>query len=459
MVKNNYCFLYIDLLKLDIFFKEIKSHLKSNFILDYFLTNSKILDILINMNVKELISNISKNMIENIYLFSGPEVGEKEEIINKIIEKIFDKNEPVIYNFYVDTEFDPIEFYNTMQTDLLFSSKKIVFLKNIEAANQKIIKTIENLIIPSIIRKDTINNIPVSTVNKEKIKLIESMYEIKENNFFLKPSIKESDKKKLVLALNYLRLHSFSKDTYLIMLNETNEKIPNSLLNLLTPNQHIIFWEMFDNEKPKWIKEEFRKQNFYIEDSAVDFIIETVENNKSEFENVIQNIAIFIKSKNDNNNLVDKNTIENFLYHSKDESAFTLYQALLEANLSKSIEILEKIFYTEDELVILNGLVWSHRRFLTALDMYENSNMPEEIIFNELNIKIKKVKDEITKGFKNYNFENMCCMTYYLLELDYYLKTLPDELKLVKFQEFIVKFIYEKNNKAFLKGNLISLLN
>ena len=289
--------------------------------------------------------------------------------------------------------------------------------------------------------------------------IIYRLYDIIENNFVLKLSLKESDKKRLITALNYFKIHSFSNNTYLIMLNETNEKIPNSLINLLTPDQHIVFWEMFDNQKPIWIRQQFRKEGFYIEDNAINFIIDTVENNKAQFENVIQNICTFLKLNPSKGNLIDKNLIEYFLYHSKEESAFTLYQALLEGNLEKSLGILEKIFYTEDELVLLNGLLWSHRRFLAALDMNENQNMAEEAIFKELNIKIKRVKDEISKGLKRYNFSDMCFMTYYILELDYYLKTLPEDLKLVKLQEFLVRFIYGSNRKSFLQGELLYLLS
>ncbi|HOJ65248.1 MAG TPA: hypothetical protein PLE45_12600 [Spirochaetota bacterium] len=409
------------------------------------------------MTVNELKSNISRGIIQNIYLFSGPEIGEKKEVIEQIQSILFQNEEPVVYNFYIDSEFNISDFCDTMQTELLFGLPKIVFLKNIEQANQKVIKTIENLIIPQMIKVETLTKIPISNVNKEKIKIIESMYEVKDQILILKSGLKEADKKKLISALNFLKIRSFRENTYLIMLNETNEKISNSLLNLLTPEQHIIFWEMFDNQKPAWIKQEFKKYELYIEDEAVNFIIDTIENNKSEFENIIQNISIFIKTNNEKN-LVDKNLIENFLYHSKEESAFTLYQAILEANLSKSLEILEKLFYTEDELVILNGLVWSHRRFTIALDMYENKNMPEEAIFNELNIKIKKVKDEISIGLKNYNFKHASFMFYSLLELEYYLKTLPEELKIVKFQEFIVKFIYGNSHKSFLQGDILYLL-
>jgi len=68
------------------------------------------------------------------------------------------------------------------------------------------------------------------------------------------------------------------------------------------------------------------------------------------------------------------------------------------------------------------------------------------------------VKDEISIGLKNYNFKHASFMFYSLLELEYYLKTLPEELKIVKFQEFIVKFIYGNSHKSFLQGDILYLL-
>jgi hypothetical protein len=47
-------------------------------------------------------------------------------------------------------------------------------------------------------------------------------------------------------------------------------------------------------------------------------------------------------------------------------------------------------------------------------------------------------------------------MFHHLSELDYFLKILPDELKLVKLQEFLINFINGDIKNSFLSGDLVT---
>jgi len=126
---------------------------------------------------------------------------------------------------------------------------------------------------------------------------------------------------------------------------------------------------------------------------------------------------------------------------------------MLDCNLEKSLLILNNLFNT-DEFGLLNGLIWAHRRFLKALDLYENQSMSTADIFNNLKITVRKSQDEYKKGFANYSFYHAAYIYSAFSELDYYLKILPDKLKLVKLQEFIVNFITKRNTGKFLNGEL-----
>ena len=80
------------------------------------------------MTVAELKNNISKNLIERIYLFSGNEVGEKNQIIDLIEKKLFPNGTPTKYTFYCDNDLDPHYFIETVNSNLLFSDNKLIFL-------------------------------------------------------------------------------------------------------------------------------------------------------------------------------------------------------------------------------------------------------------------------------------------------------------------------------------------
>ena len=405
------------------------------------------------MNVAELKQKISKNQFEHIYLFSGPEIGEKKEVIELLENKIFNGEEPVVYNFYMNKDLETDELIDALEGDLLFSDSKIVYLKNIEEINQKIIKIIENFIIPSRLNKVLYDQIVESfKTDKESATILNNSYQFDDllGTFALK-DIKESDKKRLVGIFNKLKFSVGKENSYIVMLNETNDKIPAGLLNLLSQNQHIIFWEMFDNQKPTWIRGEFRKYNLLIDDDAINFIIDTVENNKYDFEKEIEKIFIYYSNLESKKNIVDKTIIENYLYHSKEETPFSLYSALLAKDCEKALSILDKIFWT-DEDGIVGGLIWSRRRFLKILHLVENEKNSPDAALDKMFIKPKKIREELEKGFRNYNFLKASLLSDDLSELEYYQRVFPSDLKLIKFQEFIVKFIYGDSRKSFLQG-------
>jgi DNA polymerase III delta subunit len=179
-----------------------------------------------------------------------------------------------------------------------------------------------------------------------------------------------------------------------------------------------------------------------------------IENNKNELTNEINKIIELYELKGDKSKkVIDLIFIEDYLYHSKAESPFSLYSALLNKNLAKALEILESLFLT-DELMLLNGLVWAHRRFLKAIDLFENQKMQTFEIFSTLKIISQREKKDFENGIKNFSFFHASLVHYNLSELDYYLKVLPSNLKLVKLQEFVVLFINGGIQKSFLQGQL-----
>lgn len=394
---------------------------------------------------KELRYYIDKNNIQNIYLFAGPEIGEKKEIINLIEKKIFQNNTPVKYTFYCDENLDNADLIDTLSTGLLFSEKKIVILKAVEGIHSSTVKSLEKYIIPAVIDE--------KNFDETKHKALLKYYEKEKNYYKLKDGLKKKDKTQLLILLKDNNLFAYNKDAYLIMVNETSDKIPDELTDLILPEQNIMFWEMFDSQKTDWIRNEFKKNNLYINNDAIEFILDMIPNNKEQLGYEIIKISSLYEEKGGNSkNLIDRAFIEDYLYFSKEETAFSLYSIMLEGDIGKALIILNNVFNT-DEYGLLNGLVWSHRRFIKALDMYENQKIPVNDIFLNLRILSKRNQEEFKKGFQKYRFYNSTMLFHNLSELDYYLKVLPDNLKLIKLQEFVINFI-NCNDNSFLQGEL-----
>ena len=145
---------------------------------------------------KELKSFVEKNKIENIYLFQGPEIGEKKEILGALEKKLFGNEEPVKFTFFCGDSFDLAEFENVLVTNLLFSDKKIVYLKNIEEIDSKTVKFLEEYIIPKKISDEKFNNEILSKIiNQTQKNDFDYIYKQEGKYFVLDEKIKSGQKK------------------------------------------------------------------------------------------------------------------------------------------------------------------------------------------------------------------------------------------------------------------------
>ena len=411
------------------------------------------------MKVPELRNKIQNNQIDNLYLFTGPEIGEKLEISQMIEKKIFGDEEPVVQNVYLGNDLDPAEISEAIEGGMLFSSKKIVYIKNIELMNTRFQKALENVFVPQRFDNAVVINMSQDRRKTALLECVKKCYTFDERRqcYMYNPKTKEADRKKLIQALALAKMQAIPVDTYIIMINETNEKIPSSVTNLLSDEQQVVFYEMYDNQKPQWIRSEFQKRGLYIEDGAIEFIVDTVENNKFAFISEIERICTYYNNQHKdtnaaNNSVVTRDLIESYLYHSKEETAFSLYSALLAKNAEKALSILDKVFYTEEDNIV-PGLMWSHKRFLKILNQVENERLPLETVFEKNFVKMKKAREELALGVRNYKFYQATMLTYQIVQLEYYSRFLPSDLKRVKFQEFIINFIYTKNLELFWMGD------
>jgi len=172
-------------------------------------------------------------MNKNIYLFLGPENGEKKEFIKKIKKNKTEKyGDLENFRFYpYDTEI--IEIVSIMKNGSLFSSHKLVIINNCEDIKKK--NAIEQLV-------------------------------------------------------TYCK--SPSKDVTLILLSDNN-KVDSKIEKVIPAAQKKIFWEMFENKKKGWVISFFRKKNIIIRSSTVELFLEMVENDTDSMKKECEKLAFY----------------------------------------------------------------------------------------------------------------------------------------------------------------------
>ncbi|MDR1363342.1 MAG: DNA polymerase III subunit delta [Spirochaetaceae bacterium] len=156
-------------------------------------------------------------------------------------------------------------------------------------------------------------------------------------------------------------IKSPADDTTLILISDSNS-IDRSLESAVPKDAKRIFWELFDNKKPEWIRSYFHREGFSVDEDAVDAILELVENNTDALRRECSHLMLF--AGKGRAAAIKADEVEKWLSHTRSESAFTLFSALAAGNLSKSIEITNTLLAgQETPVAVIAGLTWCFKRF------------------------------------------------------------------------------------------------
>lgn len=242
-----------------------------------------------------------------VFLFTGPEVGEKDDAINTLKASAQKKNGEIeLHKFYTaDTRIEDV--VSLLRNASLFSPALFVTLIGAEQ-----IRT------------------------KSDIDLLSSW-------------IKTADNSPNMLVLT-------SEDT----------SVDKRLESAVPAGQKKVFWEMFDSKKPQWVESFFRKNGYSVTKDAVGAILETVENNTESLKNECSRFFYCF----DKGTVISEEDVEKILSHNKEENAFTLFDAMADTSknttqrFETSLDILQKIRSTKESnsVALIAGLTYCFRQ-------------------------------------------------------------------------------------------------
>jgi DNA polymerase-3 subunit delta len=184
------------------------------------------------------------------------------------------------------------------------------------------------------------------------------------------------------------------EDVTLVFLSDS-VSVDKRLAALVPGSEKKIFWEMFDNQKIDWVQKYFSDQGMKIEARAIHVLLEMVDNNTVDLKEACQKLSFYFNI----GDVIQDEDIDNFVYHSKEENVFTLFEKILLKDLSGTLEVFSKITLSGDtDLVyLLSGLMRQIRRVLkvktalaegealqTAFQMYEIRGKKNQKITGEV---------------------------------------------------------------------------
>jgi len=168
-------------------------------------------------------------------LFLGPEIGEKQNEIDRIRKKLNGAEETVYYAG--DTPVSTM--VSEMMNGSLFADSRLFLIKSAE-----------------LIKK------------KEDIDMLSAF------------------------------IAKAAENTHLILISEETG-IAKALEKEISPDSKRIFWELLDSRKSEWVESFFRKEGFRISAEGIETILELVENNTSALRQECSRLLFFLDKSNE----------------------------------------------------------------------------------------------------------------------------------------------------------------
>jgi DNA polymerase-3 subunit delta len=163
-------------------------------------------------------------------------------------------------------------------------------------------------------------------------------------------------------------------DAFLVLVSD-EIGIDKKIEGIVAKDRKRIFWEMFENRKEQWIADFFRKEGYGIEGEAVQTILEMVENNTDALKTACSRFTLFFPV----GHRISGEDAENILAHTREESAFSLFDAMASGDLAASLEILRKLSLSKDSAPVqtIAGLTYCFRRLADWHVLAQTGQMDE----------------------------------------------------------------------------------
>lgn len=256
-----------------------------------------------------------------IYLYTGPEFGERNDAIDAIKSALKKKYGSTEEHLYYSMETPLEKAISVLSSDSLFVPATVVVYKGAETIKKK-----------------------------EEISALSTWLESTKSK-------EDGDNSVLVLVSD-----------------ETN--MDSKLEKLIPKENRRIFWEMFENRKVPWIKEFFKKNGYSIEENACEELLALVENNTEALRTECSRFfTCFEKGAK-----ITTENVESIVAHNRSETAFTLFNTIADTSvndwirLKNALEILQKIRLSKESSAVslIAGLSYCFRKLILWQELCKN---------------------------------------------------------------------------------------
>lgn len=167
---------------------------------------------------------------------------------------------------------------------------------------------------------------------------------------------------------------------------------------LIPKSNKQIFWEMFDNRKEQWLVNYFKKSGYSISADAVELVLELIENNTEALKSECSRFFLCFPQGHQ----VSVEDVEKILAHNREESAFTLFDSLCAVGrspvvrLEAALGILQKLRLSKDSsgVQLIAGLTYCFRRLLAWHQLIRDNPSPSDLDYKIRGFSSKKARSQ-----------------------------------------------------------------
>ena len=310
-------------------------------------------------NSKQLKKELLQKKVNQIYLFTGPEEGEKDKFIEMIISLVVpeeEKKKDSVGRFYLDNN-ELLEAVDFALSASMFVDKKICLIRNIHVG---------------------------SSFKKDRL-LWEEL-------------------------LNHL-----PQKTFLILTTSENKPPASVSKELLKKIQAVQFWTYFDNDLQTYIFQQGQKLNLNFNPKAIPLLIEQTGKDIKKIDAALQ----LIRNGSLDETVTEK-TIKELLPNEKDVSIFDFLENLFQKK-ENSLGLLKKLLEDQvPELLILN-MIMKRAEMLEKYHwkLKEGSSKEEAVKFSGF---YQKNHSLFLKQASLFNLKDLNKIFILITQVDYQLK-------------------------------------
>ncbi|MDC7245063.1 MAG: DNA polymerase III subunit delta [Sphaerochaetaceae bacterium] len=204
-----------------------------------------------------------------------------------------------------------------------------------------------------------------------------------------------------------------------------------------------IFYEMYDNQKPRWVKNLFSSYHLSIDDAAVSLLLELVEHDTAEIRSSVQQLIQFIIPSGTAH--VTEDDIERYIQHTRVESVFSLFEYLSMNSYEMTLQVFHALMrdQTGGAIALISGLLWTFRRLLSIEEMLEENNDWEAsasaamVMGKKTPLRRKKDHQIYREASRRYPIEDTRRIIALLGRYDITVREYPKELELLLMEQMI----------------------